>query len=114
MVGQSQAQIQNEGRPLVGLVSVKGAYFDWSAQEGRGAARSHRTEYHPHVSIVPGRVMNSAYRKGTYYNDHPETVWRPGDFVVHVTGETNQTLPMPSPLLSRMAWAGGGGGQLCF
>eukprot|EP00669_Euglena_mutabilis_P014255 TRINITY_DN930_c0_g1_i1.p1 TRINITY_DN930_c0_g1~~TRINITY_DN930_c0_g1_i1.p1 ORF type:complete len:624 (-),score=187.27 TRINITY_DN930_c0_g1_i1:300-2171(-) len=51
----------------------------------------YRTEYHPHVSIVPGRAINSVYRIGAFYNDHPETAWRPGDWVAHVTGEKNQS-----------------------
>ncbi|GMI37288.1 hypothetical protein TrRE_jg9982 [Triparma retinervis] len=48
-------------------------------------------EVHSHVTIVTQRVMNSFYRipnsfwSGFHY-DPPESKWRVGDFVSHVTG----------------------------
>ena len=52
------------------------------------------SESHEHVTIVPQRVMNSFHRKGKQYQyDEPNSKWRKGDWLVHVTGMTsNQRL----------------------
>ncbi|CEL97711.1 unnamed protein product [Vitrella brassicaformis CCMP3155] len=42
-----------------------------------------------HVTVLPGRLMNS-FRRGNTYADMPELVWQPGDWIAHFTGTANK------------------------
>ena len=51
----------------------------------------YETELNEHVSVVSQRVMNAFYRKPDGFfsgakKDRPESKWREGDWVAHVTG----------------------------
>ena len=53
---------------------------------------THQFERNRHVSVVNQQIMNSFYRRGnSFFNNDPEySKWKPGNWMVHVTGSSGK------------------------